>query len=165
MSIRIPASGVTAVADETATFGARRLETGGFVLVPRQSPADGDCPLTVIALAGDTGIVRDRALFQISERALDRIFTFADDHDLWIPAQFHSHRAAAFLSRADQRHGLRVEGFISAVIPAYACPPRNLARWGWWRFTSGTWRRTEAGRVCGGTLEVVRFDEVGVHGR
>ncbi len=130
MRILIPASGVTAVVDETAAFGVRDLETGGFLLVPRSSSADGGSPVAVIALAGDTGIVRDRRLFQISERALDRIFAFADDHDLWIPAQFHSHKVDAFLSRADQRHGLCVEEFISAVIPTYASPPRDLARWG-----------------------------------
>ena len=164
MRILIPASGVTAVVDETAAFGVRDLETGGFLLVPRSSSADGGSPVAVIALAGDTGIVRDRGLFQISERALDRIFAFADDHDLWIPAQFHSHQVDAFLSRTDQRHGLCVEEFISAVIPTYASPPRDLARWGWWQFASGAWRDTEPGRVTDGTVEVVRFDEAGVRG-
>lgn len=164
MSILIPAPGVTAVVDETAAFGGRDLETGGFVLVPRASSTDGGSPATVIALAGDAGIVRARSLFQISERALDRIFAFADHHDLWIPAQFHSHQVNAFLSRTDQRHGLCVEEFISTVIPAYASPPRDLARWGWWQFASGAWRDTEPGRVTDGTVEVVRFDEAGVHG-
>lgn len=61
MSILIPASGVTAAVDETAAFGVRDLETGGFLLVPRSSSADGGSPVAVIALVGDTGIVRDAA--------------------------------------------------------------------------------------------------------
>jgi hypothetical protein len=164
MSILIPASGVTAIVDETAAFGVRDLETGGFLLVPRVSSADGGSPVAVIALAGDAGIVRDRGLFQIGERALDRIFVFADHHDLWIPAQFHSHKVDAFLSWTDRRHGLCVEEFISTVIPAYASPPRDLARWGWWQFAPGAWRHTDPGRVTDGTVEVVRFDEAGVRG-
>ncbi len=122
MSILIPASGVTAAVDETAAFGVRDLETGGFLLVPRSSSADGGSPVAVIALAGDTGIVRDRGLFQISERALDRIFAFADDHDLWIPAQFHSHKVGAFLSRTDQRHGLCVDGVHLSRDPDLRLP-------------------------------------------
>jgi hypothetical protein len=164
VSIVIPADAVTAVIGETAAFGARDLETGGFVLVPRVTSPGGDPPAAAIALAGDAGIVRHRDLFQISERALDRVFTFADDHDLWIPAQFHSHRVGAFLSVTDKRHGLRVDGFISVVVPAYASPPRDLTRWGWWQFESGRWRDAESGHVTGGTVEVVRFDEAGVHG-
>jgi hypothetical protein len=164
MSILIPASGVTAIVGETTAFGVRDLETGGFLLVPRATSADEGSPVAVIALARDAGIVRDRGLFQISERALDRIFAFADHRDLWMPAQFHSHKVGAFLSRADRRHGLCVEEFISAVIPAYASPPRDLARWGWWQFASGAWRHTDPGRVTDGTVEVVWFDEGGVRG-
>jgi hypothetical protein len=164
MTVLIPAPGVTAIVDETATFGVQDLETGGFLLAPRASCPDRDSPVAVIALAGDTGIMRGRGVFQISGRALDRIFTFADDHDLWIPAQFHSHKVGAFLSWTDQRHGLRVDEFISSVIPTYACPPRDLARWGWWQFVSGAWHGTEPGRVTGETVETLRFDEAGVHG-
>jgi hypothetical protein len=120
--------------------------------------------VSAVAFAGDIGIVRYRDVFQISERALDRIFTFADDHDLWIPAQFHSHKADAFLSFTDERHGLCVEEFTSIVIPTYAAPPDDIARWGWWRFTAGRWRDAEPGHVTGGTVQLVRFDEAGVDG-
>lgn len=164
MSITIPVAGVTAVVDETVAFGARDLETGGFLLVPRASSAERDTLVSAIALAGDVGIVRRRDVFQISAPALDRIFTFADDHDMWIPVQFHSHGIGAFLSVTDERHGLRVEGFVSTVIPTYTAPPRDLARWGWWRFEAGRWRDAEPGQVTGGTVQVVRFDEAGVHG-
>lgn len=164
MSILIPAAGVSALIDETMAFGARCLETGGFVLAPRADPADGNTAVTVIALAGDAGIARHRDMFQVSERALDRIFTFADDHGLWIPALLHSHRVSAFLSVTDQRHGLGVDGFVSAVIPQYSSPPTDPERWGWWRHESGRWRDADSPRVVGETIEVVRFDEGGVRG-
>jgi hypothetical protein len=164
MSILIPAAGVTALIRETTAFGVRGLETGGFLLAPRADLADANPAVTAVALAGGAGIVRDRDLFQVSERALDRIFTFADDQGLWIPALLHSHRASAFLSATDQRHGLGVDGFVSAVIPRYSSPSRDLARWGWWRFDSGRWRRAVPGRTADGTAEVLRFDEGGVRG-
>lgn len=132
MSVLIPVGGVAALADAAAVFGARGLETGGFLLAPRADPDDGYPAVTAVALAGDAGITRDRDMFQVSERALARIFTFADDHGLWIPAMVHSHRAAAFVSATDQRHGLSADGFVSAVIPRYASPPRDPASWGWW---------------------------------
>ena len=163
MTILIPAPGVTALIREATVFGARDLETGGFLLAQRADPSGAHTTVTAVALAGDAGVVRDRDLFQISERALDRIFTFADDQGLWIPALLHSHRASAFLSATDQRYGLGADGFVSAVIPEYSSPPRNLARWGWWRFESGRWRGAAPGRTAAGTVEVLRFDEGGIH--
>jgi hypothetical protein len=164
VSIVIPAAGVAALVDETVAFGAHDLETGGFVLASRAGTDDEDPTVTVIALAGDAGIVRHRDQFQISERALDRVFRFADDNDLWIPALLHSHRVSAFLSVTDQRYGLSIEGFTSAVIPAYSSPPRDPACWGWWQFESGRWRDATPGHVTDGTAEVVRFDEAGIRG-
>lgn len=164
MSVAIPAAGVAAIVKDIAAFGARDLETGGFLLAPRGGATDGDGVVTAVAAAGDVGIVRCRDAFQISERALDRLFTFADDHGLWIPAQFHSHEVAAFLSFTDERHGLCVEEFTTIVIPAYAAPPEDVARWGWWRFTAGRWREAEPGHVTSGTVHLVRFDEAGVDG-
>jgi hypothetical protein len=162
MSILIPAAGVTALIAEVTTFGARGLETGGFLLAPHPAAAGANPAVAAVALAGDTGISRARDMFQVSERALDRIFTFADDRGLWIPALLHSHQAGALLSVTDQRHGLRVDGFISAVIPQYASPPRDLARWRWWRFESGRWRGATPGRTAGKTVEILRFDEGGI---
>jgi hypothetical protein len=164
MSIRIPAVGVAALIGEATTFGARGLETGGFLLAPRTATVGANPAVAAVALAGDTGISRGRDMFQVSGHALDRIFTFADDHGLWIPALLHSHRAGALLSATDQRHGLGVDGFISAVIPEYSGPPRDLARWGWWRFESGRWCGAAPGRTTGGTVEVLRFDEGGIRG-
>jgi hypothetical protein len=164
MSILIPAAGVTALISEAMTFGARGLETGGFLLAPRTARAGLDPAITAVALAGDAGIARDRDLFQVSGHALDRIFNFADDHGLWIPAMLHSHRVGAFLSATDQRHGLGVDGFISVVIPWYSSPPQDLTRWGWWRFESGRWRHAAWGRATPGEAEILRFDEGGIRG-
>ena len=70
-----------------------------------------------LILAGCTGIVRAKDHFQISERALDRLFTYADAHRFWLPVQFHSHQFGTAMSRTDARHGLCVEGFVSAIVP------------------------------------------------
>ncbi len=155
----LPQAAVAAIAKDVQVYGHRGLETGGFLLLSR----DADVVSTV-AFAGDEGIVRQRNLFQISERALDRLFTFADDRDLWVPVQFHSHGAGAFLSLTDADHGLRAEGFTSAVIPGYRDPPTDIHQWGWWRFTAGRWGRVSGACVGDGLVELVRFDEVGVRG-
>ena len=164
MSVLIPAAAAAALAAEAAAFGARGLETGGFLLTSRAAPDDGYPSVTAIALAGDAGIDRHRDMFQVSERALARLFTFADGHGLWIPAMLHSHRDAAFLSATDERHGLRADGFVSVVIPRYASPPGDPASWGWWRFESGRWLDAPPGRTAGEAAAVLRFDEGGVRG-
>jgi hypothetical protein len=86
---------VNALISDATTFGARGLETGGFLLAPRTDPVGPNPAVTAVAVAGGAGIERDRDRFQVSERALDRIFTFADDRGLWIPAMLHSHRSGA----------------------------------------------------------------------
>ncbi|MDP9226030.1 MAG: hypothetical protein M3P18_19765 [Actinomycetota bacterium] len=158
-SITVPESAIDLIADEILVFGQQNVETGGFVLAARE-----DSVVSKVALAGEAGIVRHRNLFQISERALDRLFTFADDHGMWIPAQFHSHRLAAFLSPTDKQHGLKVEGFTSVVVPTYAAPPRDITCWGWWRFEAGEWRDAELCRLVEGAVSVIRFDEDGARG-
>jgi hypothetical protein len=153
----VPSSAVRRITEEICAYGQRCLETGGFLMAPR-----GGETITVVALAGARGVVRRRHLFQISERALDRLFIFADDHDLYIPAQFHSHELDAFLSWTDAEHGLRVDGFTSAVIPTYADPPADMRRWGWWSFTAGDWAPGLVPTDGAGLASVVRFDEDGV---
>jgi hypothetical protein len=152
---------VDAVVDETRLYGSRNLETGGFLTAPTSSD-----DVTRVAVAGTTGIVRHPDLFQISERALDRLFSYADDNRLWMPVQFHSHHFGADMSRTDALHGLRVEGFISTILPRFVNPPEDVSEWGWWQFTDGEWRpfppipiaRREPGRV-------LVFDEDGVRER
>lgn len=126
-------------------------------MLPRDTPT-----VSIVACAGSTGILRRHNLFQISEGAPDRLFAFADDHDLHAPVQFHSHETGAFLSRTDAKHGLRVEGFTSVVVPTYSAPLCEMGRWGWWCFTAGVWAATFP-PIGHGPVTAVRFDEDGVH--
>ena len=147
---------VVVVADDVARFGGAALETGGFLLGPR----DGNA-IDTVAVAGTAGIVRRRDLFQVSDLALDRLFTYADEQGLWIPAQFHSHGLEAFMSECDIAHGLSVEGFVTTIVPHFADPPRYTARWGWWRY-DGRWTPIMPPTVVRGTVTMIRFDEEGI---
>jgi hypothetical protein len=158
--VRIRAAAAERIAEEVTAFGRCSLETGGFLLAPR-----GNDTLSIVAFAGQAGIVRCRDLFQISERALGRLFEFADDHDLYAPVQFHSHRRGPFLSRTDKEHGLRAEGFTSAVVPRYAGPPRAVTAWGWWSFQKGDWAAARPPSLVAGEITVVEFDEDGLRVR
>src|ERR1035437_6884361 len=144
------------VVDFVRGLGARGVETGGFLLASR-----GSDTATVVAIAGTTGVIRHRDFFQISDLALDALFAYADQNDLWIPAQFHSHCRVAELSLCDIKHGLSVEDFVSTIVPFFAEPPAAVAAWGWWRYDGG-WRGVPAPAV---TSEVsaltVTFDENG----
>lgn len=154
----VPGSGVRAILDEVRSFGHQELETGGFLMMPRD-----ETTVSTVALSGTSGIVRRHNLFQISARALDRLFTYAAAYDLWIPIQFHSHGIGAFLSHADETYGLCVEGFISVVIPYFAQPPADMSAWGWWQYTEGQWLERMAAKDADGEISVVSFDEDGVH--
>ncbi len=158
MSIR--AAAAEQISAEVAAYGRRSLETGGFLLASRD-----DDVLSIIAFAGKAGISRCRDLFQVSERTLSTLFQFADDRDLYAPVQFHSHRLGAALSRTDREHGLRAEGFTSAVVPAYADPPDSLTDWGWWSFKTGAWVAATPPVPVTGGLTVAEFDEDGLRVR
>lgn len=157
--IRLPLESVTALTDEVGRYGASRVETGGFLL----APAGADSPISVLALAGVTGIIRRRGLFVVSGLALDRLFTWADQHGLRIRAQFHSHVGPAFLSPTDLEHGLNVRGFVSCVVPFCKDPSNDPSRWGWWRFDEEEWREIASPElVAESSVTVVTFDEDGV---
>jgi hypothetical protein len=152
---------VDAVVDETRTYGDRNLETGGFLTAATNSD-----DITGAAVAGTRGIVRRADLFQISERALARLFSYADDKGLWMPVQFHSHRFGPGMSLTDALHGLRVEGFISTILPRFADPPKDVSQWGWWQFTDGEWFSFPAISIDRQKLgPVIVFDEDGVRER
>jgi hypothetical protein len=157
--LAVPAGAGPVIADEICRYGRRGTETGGFLLAP-----EGTGSVSIVAFAGAAGITRRRLLFQVSELALDRLFGFAAARRCWVPAQFHSHAAGAFLSVTDQEHGLRVSGFASAVVPEFADPPAAVAAWSWWRFDDGEWVGAPAPRTADGDLEAVIFDEDGVRG-
>lgn len=154
----IASATVAEVTRDVRVYGELDLETGGFLMAHA-----GSDELTGVALAGTTGITRRPYLFQISERALAQLFTFAGDRGLWLPIQYHSHQGAAVMSPSDRRHGLRVEDFVSVIIPDFTAPPSDVNLWGWWRFRRGEWAIDPAATVRPGRLQTtVIFDEDGV---
>lgn len=161
LRLSIPQIGIEAIVQETVKFGMGQLETGGFLLVH-----SGESEVCGVAMAGMRGIVRRHNIFQISSPALDRLFSYADDAGLRIPAQFHSHRFGALMSRSDEQHGFRVGGFISTIIPDFALPPANPFAWGWWQFSRGDWVPFNSVSLVAKSIGIiVDFDEDGVRER
>jgi hypothetical protein len=143
---------------EVERYGALACETGGFLLTTAGTPER----LAIAALADERGIDRRRGLFEVSGRAIERLFAWAGERELAIRAQVHSHGRRAFLSRTDVEHGFTVEGFTTAVVPWFAAPPADPARWGWWRCAGGDWLTADAPAVIEAAAEIVHFDEDGV---
>jgi proteasome lid subunit RPN8/RPN11 len=141
-----------------AACGATGVETGGFLLVHRPDPA----VTGVLALAGATGIVRQPDQFIISGAAVDLLSEWAENYDLRVVAQFHSHRGPAFLSSIDRRGGMRVAGFISAVIPNFRRPPASPDAWAWFTFIAGGWQLRPPLRSVRGEVQIISFDEEGI---
>lgn len=159
--LTIPTALATPVVEEVAHYGAMRLETGGLLVAPR-----GSTDVTGIAIAGARGIVRRPDLFQISEHALDVLFTYVDERDLWVPCHVHSHRFGAFMSHTDASHGINVEGFTCTIIPNFERPSSAATDWNWWTFTAGSWRSIAPPRMRDdGVRELLTFDEDGVRER
>ena len=157
----VPQAAVDAVVHETIAHGRQDHETGGFLLAHT-----GSDTVHSVALAGVLGIRRRFDLFQISELALEQLFTFADRRGLWIPVQFHSHGYEALMSKADKEHGLCVEGFISTIVPRFSSPPVDPSIWGWWQFHNGDWcPRTFVSTPDDSLVTVFEFDESGVRER
>ncbi|HCT80364.1 MAG TPA: hypothetical protein DGG94_01030 [Micromonosporaceae bacterium] len=154
----LPALAATLVCAEVSRWGQAGVETGGFLLTKL-----GDPLVRVVALAGTTGIIRRYGLFVITRPAFDAIFTWAEDNDLQVRAMVHSHADKAFLSLTDREGGLRVRGFLSAVVPTFADPPCDPATWGWWTYTSD-WASTSAPRLdaAANLVDSVVFDGDGV---
>ncbi len=116
----------------------------------------------IVALLGDDGIKRRPDRLVISGLALAILFDWADDHDLRVLAQVHSHGMSARMSVTDKRFGLTVENFISAIVPEASSPPDDPSRWGWWTFHSGGWMPNEPARAVAGSCQTIVFDESGV---
>ena len=138
-------------------MGSLGVETGAFLLT---SP--GSDKIILVALSGKEGITRQPNLFTVSGKAIDKIFTWAECHDLAISAQLHSHAGLAFLSTTDVRHGFAVEGFTSVIVPRYASPSPNPTTWGWWRYTGKVWCPLAPAELTEGRVTSVTFDERGV---
>ncbi|MFD8389866.1 hypothetical protein ACFV2N_11855 [Streptomyces sp. NPDC059680] len=154
----LPAGAVDPVLEEIQRHGLADQESGALLLT-----GQSDMHVLVVAVAGTAGIVRAPGLFTVSAVAYDRLFTFAEERSCRVRAMIHSHPEEAFLSRTDRAYSLRVPGFVSAVVPAYAAPPADPALWGWWRFEQD-WLPCTAPVVDPTLLPVytVVFDEEGV---
>lgn len=137
-NLTVPAAAAIRMCDDIRRYGRAGVETGGLLLT-----RSGAAEVTVVAVAGTTGIVRRRGLFVIDRSAFDAIFTWTEDNDLQVRAMVHSHAEEAFLSRTDRDGGLRVKGFYSAVVPTFCDPPYDPSLWSWWSFTSD-WTPTQA---------------------
>lgn len=157
--LRLPEQAIAAITDDVRAYGIQRVETGGFFL----SPVGDATQISTLALAGTVGITRRRGLFAVSGIALDRLFTWADDNSLRVPAQFHSHGGRAFLSPTDLAHGLSVRSFVTCIVPFWNDPPTDPTQWGWWRFDGEAWRdETPPEPDRNASVAVVIFDERGV---
>ena len=158
--LRLPSNVPEVLAEEVRRYGNVGVETGALLLT-----APGDLTVTTVALAGQQGIQRGLGLFVITLPAFDALFTYAENHELQVRAMVHSHPEEAFLSYVDRQQGLRMRGFISAVIPTYADPPPLPEHWGWWRYDKD-WHPDEPARVAADIppAEILIFDAGGVRG-
>ena len=148
---------VHVICDEVRRFGARELETGGFLLTSDHRT------VSHVALAGAAGIERDWGRFVVRREALDQLFTYAEDRDLRVAAMFHSHQHEAFLSPIDRTGGINMAGFTSMVIPTFEDPPTSTTSWGFWIFEAREWCHAEPWAAVGiASVAPLRFDAKGV---
>lgn len=148
---------VDTIVAEVARYGALGVETGALLLTPHGEPA-----VSVVALAGTAGIDRRRGLLVFSSAALNPLFSYAEDHDLQLRAQVHSHMYDAFLSPTDKAGNIRMPGFIASVVPNFATPDADPTVWGWWTFNGSDWIPTEPASVSTHATKSVTFDADGV---
>ncbi len=146
------------IAHDVTRWGTQGLETGGFLLRPRRGLSLPD----VVALAGVSGVRREIDQFTLSGVCIDLLSEWADDNKYRIAAQVHSHLAGAFLSPIDRVGGLRVEGFITSVVPNFATPDPSPTSWGWWTFSDGDWRPRPVPELSDADVLTLVFDESGV---
>jgi len=154
----LPRTAVDAIADDVAHYGKQRLETGALLLAK-----PGDTTVTTVAIAGTAGVTRGYGRFVLAMPVIDQLFTFAETNSLQVVAHVHSHGRGAFLSVIDRTGIIRMTGFIAAVIPTFATPPRDPTRWGWWTFRDGDWHDLPAAVMTDDdAVAVVTVDAGGV---
>jgi hypothetical protein len=153
----LPGAMVDRIAGATVMAARDLVETGGFILRGYNA-----AEASVLALTGEKGIERRIGLFVVSGLALAALFEWADEHDLTLAAQWHSHRFEAFLSETDLKYGFGVPGFKTAVVPWYEQASPNSADWGWWQYDGKAWVAQAAPATGAGRFTVVTFDEDGV---
>lgn len=155
--LHLGADAVDTIIAEVGRYGALGVETGALLLTRHGEPA-----VTVVALAATAGIDRRRGLLVFYSAALNPLFTYAEDHDLQLRAQVHSHMYDAFLSPTDKTGNIRMPGFIASVVPNFESPDADTTAWGWWTFNGTDWMPTEPASVTTQATKFVTFDADGV---
>lgn len=138
----LPTNAIAALCEDVSRYGALGVETGALLMCEPNNDV-----VRVLALVGTAGVTRRYGLFLLSMPVVDRAFTYAEDHQLRVRAQVHSHAEEAFLSATDQRGNLTMKGFTAAVIPTFQTPPSDPSSWGWWTFNAGTWNVSQPATV------------------
>lgn len=157
MRFALPLAAVSIITAEVRRWGIEGVEAGGFMLGPAGEPE-----VSVVAFAGSRGVLRTPVQFTVSSQAIEWLSEWSDSNGLRIRAQFHSHRHGSDLSLIDRTGGLRVAGFVSAVIPHFVDPPGDPTQWGWWQFRAGDWQKAPAPPCRSAQVRSIAFDEGGV---
>ncbi len=158
--LTLPAAVPEAVTLHVKEHGVRGVETGAFLLASGGAADD----ISLVAFAGEEGIIRGPEVFRVSGRAVGRLFGWADENGMRVRALVHSHKRRAFLSRTDLKHGFAVSGFTTTVVPWYADPSPAPSDWAWWRYEAGEWRILNPATVVNREADFLIFDEACVRG-
>lgn len=164
----LPASALQASLAEMAPDGARGCE--GVALWLGRKAGDVARVMHVVALRG-SGIEKWRDHLSISSELLNDVTDVAIDRGCYLIGQIHSHPFDwVELSQADQRLGIRAEGYLSLVAPHFAQrADTRLEDCGAHLFEGGRWRRFDPQelarrvRVVSGDASVLTVGETG-HG-
>jgi hypothetical protein len=158
MLTSLPAQMASDIAATARMAGVRLVETGGFVLGNPDDSAG-----TVLALTGEVDIERREQLFHVGGLALSTLFEWADEQELSVLAQWHTHRRQAFLSKMDVEQGLNVPGFVTSVVPDFERASPAPDRWGWWTYNGAAWAPTAPPAVTTAPFRTVTFERGRVH--
>lgn len=161
-TLQLPTQAARAAINDSTQWGtAHNVESGGFFLT-----AIATSTVTAVAVAAKHGVLRRRDQFVITGPALETLSEWAEYNQLRIAAQYHSHAHGTALSPIDRAGGIRVHGFMSAVIPTFTNPDVEPDQWGWWQFDTPNWIAATPPRVTPASdLTVIRFDESGIDAR
>lgn len=158
MPLTLPAGMTQTIARVARAAGTELVETGGFILGRPGSGAG-----TVLALTGDSDVDRQKHLFHVGGLALATLFDWAEERELSVLAQWHTHRYKAFLSDTDLEHGFNVRGFHTSVVPDYETASPDPADWGWWTYTGDEWTPAAAPAVGNAAFLTITFEKGRVH--
>jgi proteasome lid subunit RPN8/RPN11 len=157
VNLILPSSALSKIRSHVAAFGSYAEEAGGFFLGPARTPR-----ILAVGFALGRGVERGRGEFRVTGPAIERLFEWAESNEYRIWAQFHSHPAAAFLSRTDIKYGFSVKDFVSAVIPEFKNPPINPHLWKWWTYQQAAWREITPPAVEDHDACIFTFSEDGI---